>query len=83
MPDICGMPMVPGRNAMEVAITLNGEIHRVAPGETLASLLARLGLDPEAVAVEVNRSIAPRSALASIPLNAGDEVEIVQFVGGG
>ncbi len=64
-------------------IMLNGEPRRVEPGETLAALLERLSLDPETVAVERNRSIAPRSALADTVIAEGDVIEIVQFVGGG
>lgn len=62
---------------------LNGEPRRVEPGETLAGLLERLGLDPHTVAVERNRAIVPRSALPDTVMVEGDVIEIVQFVGGG
>lgn len=64
-------------------IIVNGEPRRVAEGLTLAGLAAELGLAPEKVAVERNRAIVPRSTLADVALAAGDEIEIVHFVGGG
>ena len=38
--------------------------------------------EPEKVAIELNRRLA-RADRYDLPLNAGDEVEIVTFVGGG
>jgi thiazole synthase len=66
-----------------IDLTLNGDPRRVAPGTTVAALLADLGLDAAKVAVERNRVIAPRSTFASQVLAAGDALEIVHFVGGG
>jgi thiamine biosynthesis protein ThiS len=50
---------------------------------TLADLVAELGLGTKRIAVEVNRDIIPREDYATCRLNAGDEIEIVHFVGGG
>ena len=50
---------------------------------TLADLLASLGIDGRRVAVERNREIAPKSLWSQIVLAEGDQLEIVQFVGGG
>ena len=66
-----------------IDLTLNGDPRRVAPGTTVAALLADLGLDAAKVAVERNRVIAPRSTFGSQVLAAGDALEIVHFVGGG
>jgi thiazole synthase len=66
-----------------VDITLNGDPRRVAPGATIATLLADLDLDPAKVAVERNRVIVPRSTFAAQALGAGDALEVVHFVGGG
>ncbi len=68
---------------MTLTITLNGDTRVVAPGTTIAGLLAELGLDASKVAVERNLAIAPRSAFAEIALGDGDRLEIVHFVGGG
>ena len=63
-------------------ITLNGE-PRQTTAATIADLVRELELEPAKVAVERNREIAPRSTLEQAPLNEGDVLEIVHFVGGG
>jgi thiamine biosynthesis protein ThiS len=47
------------------------------------ALLASLGIDRRKVAVERNREIVPKSAFEGVVLAPGDQLEIVQFVGGG
>jgi thiamine biosynthesis protein ThiS len=69
--------------ADELLLTVNGEPRRIAPGASIADLVASLGLDPRKVAVERNAEIAPRSTLAEVLLADGDVLEIVHFVGGG
>jgi sulfur carrier protein len=64
-------------------LTVNGEVHDVPAGLTLAALLARLGLDRGQVAAEVNRALVPRARHGAQFLSDGDQVEIVTFVGGG
>ncbi|WP_079247109.1 sulfur carrier protein ThiS [Sphingomonas turrisvirgatae] len=66
-----------------ISIVVNGEHKRVAGGITLAALASELGLVPEKVAVERNLEIVPRSTLAQVVVEDGDEIEIVHFVGGG
>lgn len=67
-----------------LALVVNGEPRTfAAEGLTVAELLERLGQAGRRVAVEVNRRIVPRARHAEHRLEAGDEVEIVQFVGGG
>lgn len=66
-----------------VTITVNGEHRRVAAGLSIAQLAGELGLVPEKVAVERNLEIVPRSTLAQVMIEDGDELEIVHFVGGG
>lgn len=66
----------------QLAITLNGEPRRTAPG-SIADLVRSLELDPAKVAVERNGEIVPRSTLAEVVLGEGDVLEIVHFVGGG
>jgi thiazole synthase len=66
-----------------VTITVNGEHKRVVAGLSLADLANQLGLVPEKVAVERNLEVVPRSTLAQVQVEDGDEIEIVHFVGGG
>ena len=64
-------------------LTVNGETREAPDSATLADLLASLGIDARRVAVERNREIAPKSLWAETRLKDGDQLEIVQFVGGG
>lgn len=66
-----------------VVVTINGERSVVPAGLTLSELLGQLGVANGKVAVERNRTIAPRSQFDSIMVAEGDELEIVRFVGGG
>jgi len=67
----------------QLQLTVNGEPRRIAPGATIADLVASLDLDPKKVAVERNAAIVPRSTLGEVILSDGDTLEIVHFVGGG
>ncbi|UZW54286.1 sulfur carrier protein ThiS [Sphingobium sp. JS3065] len=66
-----------------ISIHINGEHRRVRGGMTLAELASELGFAPEKVAVERNLEVVPRSTLADVRVEDGDELEIVHFVGGG
>jgi sulfur carrier protein len=67
----------------ENQVTINGERRNVEAGTTLSDVLRMLELDPERVAVEMNRAIVKRDLWKSTVVDSGAEVEIVQFVGGG
>jgi sulfur carrier protein len=64
-------------------VIVNGEPKEIAPGTTVAQLLAGLRLQPRQVAVERNRNLVPRSEHAACVLETGDRLEIVTLVGGG
>jgi len=66
-----------------VSISVNGQHRRVPKGMTIADLALDLGLEPTRVAVERNMEIVPRSTLADVAIEDGDDYEIVTFVGGG
>ena len=66
-----------------ISIRVNGGHRRVTAGITIADLALELGLEPTRVAVERNLEIVPRSALADVTVDDGDDFEIVTFVGGG
>lgn len=64
-------------------ITLNGDPFD-APGPlTVTELLVRLQIDARRVAVEHNFIVLKRAAYDTTTLAEGDQVEIVNFVGGG
>ena len=69
--------------SIEVEISVNGDHLMVEAGSSLVSLLDRLQLKGDRVAVERNRVIVARAAWESTILEAGDSLEIVHFVGGG
>ena len=64
-------------------ITLNGDPFSVAGPLTITDLLARLDIDPRRVAVERNIVVVKRAAYDTTQIVEGDEIEIVNFVGGG
>jgi thiamine biosynthesis protein ThiS len=66
-----------------VKIRLNGEAKELPAPLTIQQLLEQLTIDPRRVAVEHNLTIIKRDRQASTVVNEGDEVEIVNFVGGG
>ena len=67
----------------EKEVTINGERRVYPPGATLLDVVKGLGLEPDRVAVELNRVIARRDAWQATTFDAGAEIEVVQFVGGG
>ena len=66
-----------------IHVTINGDIRQVAGDGTVSDLLTGLGLHPRLVVVEHNREILDRAAYAVTEVSAGDEFELVHFVGGG
>jgi thiamine biosynthesis protein ThiS len=66
-----------------IAITVNGETRAARAGDTIFDLIRALELDPERLAIELDRRIVKRAQWATTMLPAGAILEIVQFVGGG
>lgn len=64
-------------------ITVNGEQRSLADGTTVRQLLEELQIPQTRVAVEINLEIAPKATYGERPLQDGDRIEIVHFVGGG
>lgn len=66
-----------------IRVRLNGDERDIAPGLTVRGLLESLDLRPELVVVERNREILTRERYDEVPVEAGDTLELVHFVGGG
>jgi len=66
-----------------MTIMLNGERCDLEGPITVAGLLSQLAIDPRRVAVEHNVVVLKRSTFDEITVQDGDQVEIVNFVGGG
>ena len=50
---------------------------------TVSALLAHYAIDPRRVAVEHNLVVVKRAAYETTTIGEGDEVEVVNLVGGG
>ena len=66
-----------------MTIRLNGEPHDLPGPLTVSELLTRLQINRHRVAVELNLTVLKRATYDSITIRENDEVEIVNFVGGG
>ena len=64
-------------------IRLNGEPHEIDGPMSITALLASLSIDARRVAVEHNLTVVKRARYDQTIVADGDEVEIVNFVGGG
>ncbi|PYR39250.1 MAG: thiamine biosynthesis protein ThiS [Acidobacteria bacterium] len=64
-------------------ITLNGDPLELPGPVTVSALLVQLELDSRRVAVEHNLTVLKRATYDTVEIRDGDQVEIVNFVGGG
>lgn len=66
-------------------IVLNGQRSDVGAGETVATVLARIGLQPDArgIAVAVDGEVTPRTQWRSFVLPEGARVEVLTAMQGG
>lgn len=73
-------------------VVVNGELRDLDSGDrahvavkeiTVETLIDLLGLRGRRVAVAINSHVIPRSRFAETTLADGDDVEIIQAVGGG
>tara|TARA_R110000782_G_scaffold209214_4_gene297439 strand:+ start:6931 stop:7128 length:198 start_codon:yes stop_codon:yes gene_type:complete len=63
-------------------VTINGDPCTIDQDLTIAKLVSRLNLEGK-FAVEINQHIIPRSEYHKRPLQPGDNIEVVQAIGGG
>ncbi len=61
---------------------ING-IEEATNGMTLSELLEKKGYSKRFIAVECNGQIVPKTLYDSYEIQREDQIEIVQFVGGG
>ncbi len=65
-------------------IMLNGDkLDNLPVDINIQQLLHRLGLPVNKIAVECNREIIPRAHYEHQVIYAGDNIEIIHFIGGG
>ncbi len=56
---------------------------QIIPKYSLKSLIVKLKIPLNKVAIELNRKIIDKKRISKINLKKGDKVEIVHFIGGG
>jgi thiamine biosynthesis protein ThiS len=64
-------------------ITLNGEKKEVPEGISVVGLLEFLKIQHQRVAVELNTAIVKKDRYGDTPIQEGDNLEVVSFMGGG
>ena len=64
-------------------VLLNGDRYELGGPLTVAELLTQLDIDARRVAVEHNLIVLKRAAFNETLVQEGDEIEVVNFVGGG
>ena len=64
-------------------VRVNGVIKEVPTGTTVAVLLEDMSVSSQGVAVAVNQTVVPRTLHGHAALEAEDQIEVIQAVGGG
>jgi len=64
-------------------IKVNGESLELADNATISVLVTQMLLEDQRYAIEVNEEIISRSQHVTHFLSDGDQVEVVQAIGGG
>ena len=67
----------------KIKITVNGKQMLVIPKFLLKSLITKLKLPLDKIAIELNKKIIDKKKISKIQLKKGDKIEIVHFIGGG
>ena len=66
-----------------IKLIVNGTLASCPTGRSLQDYLLDSGIEPGKVVAEINGKILKPENFGKYVLNAGDQVEIIQFVGGG
>jgi len=67
----------------KIKIKLNGKFVKIQDKTTLLSLLTKLKVPINKVAIELNQAIVNKKSLGKIKIKKNDKIEIVHFIGGG
>ena len=66
-----------------INVTINGEQKEVTGGLTVDGLLRKLGIPKDSVIVERNKTPLNRDRYTDEPVEDGDQLELIQLMGGG
>ena len=67
----------------KIKITVNGKQMQVIPKFSLKSLITKLKIPLNKIAIELNMKIIDKKNISRIQLKKCDKIEIVHFIGGG
>ena len=67
----------------KIKIIVNGKQMQVIPKFSLKSLITKLKMPLNKIAIELNKKIIDKKNISRIKLKKGDKIEIVHFIGGG
>ena len=67
----------------KIKITVNGKQIQVIPNLSIKSLITKLKIPLDKIAIELNKKIINKKMISKIRLKKGDKIEIVHFIGGG
>ena len=67
----------------KIKIKLNGKFIKIQDKTTLLSLIKKLKVPVNKVAIELNKTIVNKKSLGKIKLKKNNKIEIVHFIGGG
>ncbi len=67
----------------KIKITVNGKQMQVITNFSLKSLIVKLKIPIDKIAIELNKKIIDKKKISKIQLKKGDKIEIVHFIGGG
>ena len=67
----------------KIKIIVNGKQMQVIPKYSLNSLIVKLEIPLNKIAIELNKKIIDKKKISKIYLQNEDKIEIVHFIGGG
>ena len=71
------------KNTKKIKINLNGKTFFLPKGTSLFKVIKKTKLQPNKIAIELNRKIINKKNMNKIFLKNKDKIEIVHFIGGG
>ncbi len=67
----------------KIKIKLNGKFVKIQDKSTLLSLIKKLKVPINKIAIELNQTIINKKSLGKIKIRKNDKIELVHFIGGG
>ena len=71
------------KKSKKIKINLNGKTFFLPKGTSLFKVIKKTKLQPNKIAIELNRKIINKKNMNKIFLKNKDKIEIVHFIGGG